>query len=186
MKKVLMTLFCLVLILALLAACAPKEASTEESSTVTEETTAMNSEEITDDVTSVEPSEMPSEVTSQEPDAKEWTIKIGDIDLTSSTIGESTETVKQTLKTISEDGTTSEHECKGYILANLLATVGVTEFVTLGVITIDGVESSLAIESAMLDTTMIVIEQDGEMLDTPVLAIDGATWVGNVAELKVG
>ena len=40
----------------------------------------------------------------------------------------------------------------------------------------------------MLDTTMIVIEQDGETYVTPMLAVDGegaTAWVKDVIELTV-
>lgn len=122
------------------------------------------------------------------PEATEWSVKIGDFDVISSQVGNSVEAVTQTLQKVSKDGSSSEQECTGYKVSELLTLAGVDEFTMLTVVAADGYEYEMDAETALLNTTMLVFEQDGEAYDVPGFAVDGAgsaAWVKNVVELRV-
>jgi hypothetical protein len=73
-------------------------------------------------------------------------------------------------------------------MPEILEKAGVTDFEKLTVVAADGYEYELAADVALLDTTMLVIEQDGEAYDIPRFAVEGgdsAAWVKDVAEIRV-
>ncbi len=118
----------------------------------------------------------------------EWSVKIGDFDVISSMVGNSVDTVTQTLEKVSKDGSMKDQECKGYKVSELLTLAGVDECTTVTVVAADGYEYEMTSDEAMLDTTMLVIEQDGEAYDVPRFAVDGAgsaAWVKDVVELRI-
>jgi iron uptake system EfeUOB component EfeO/EfeM len=194
MKKVIMMILCLMFIAAF-TACAQKDASTEttatgEASAETEEVSATTEETDTEEPseTTTEETEGQTEAESEDQTVIEWAIKIGEFDVVSSMIGDSVETVTQTLQKAEEDGTVIETECTGYTVTSLLGLAGVEAFETVTVVAADGYTYDLTSEVGMLDTTMIVIEQDGEVYTSPILAVDGEgenAWVKDIVELIV-
>ncbi len=113
-----------------------------------------------------------------------WSVKVGDFDVTASN---TLETVTQTLHKTSKDGSLEEQECTGYKIADILEAAGVTDFEKLTVVAADGFEYELAADVALLDTTMLVIEQDGEVYEIPRFAVEGEgskAWVKDVVEIK--
>lgn len=119
--------------------------------------------------------------------AKDWTVKIGDYSLTKATAAGLT-SVTKTLKKVSSDGSLKDQQCTGYTIASILTLAGVKTYTTITVVAADGFTYDLTKDFAKLDTTLLVMEQNGEKYTIPRLAVDGQgskAWVKDVVELKI-
>lgn len=117
-----------------------------------------------------------------------WTIKLGSFDLTSSVVGNALKPVTKTLKKVSKDGSQKDQACTGYTIASLLKIAGVDKFTTMTVVSADGSEYKLDSATAMLDTTLLLIEQNGEAYAIPRFAVDGKgseAWLKDIASMKI-
>ncbi len=118
---------------------------------------------------------------------KDWTIKIGDYSLTKAKAAGLT-SVTKTLKKVSKDGSMKDQKCTGYTIASVLTLAGVKEYTKITVTASDGFTYELTKDLAKLDSTLLVMEQDGEVYSIPRLAVDGKgsdAWVKDVVELKI-
>ena len=118
---------------------------------------------------------------------KDWTIKIGDFSLTKASAAGLT-SVTKTLKKVSKDGSIKDQKCTGYTMASILSLAGVKEYSKITLIAADGVTYDLTKDLAKLDTTLLVLEQDGEAYQIPRLAVDGKgseAWLKDVVEMKI-
>lgn len=135
----------------------------------------------------VAPTEAPK-ATATAAAAAPWTIKIGSTSIVSTEIAKSLQTVTLTLKKVSKDGSLKDQKCTGYTIASVLAFAKVTSYTKLTFVAKDGVKYDLTKELAALGTTLLVLEQDGEVNLLPRLAVDGKgsdAWLKDVVEIIV-
>jgi len=165
MKKALVLLLALTMVLAL-AGCGQSGPSTTATATPLASASA------------------PGATASAQPTS--WAVKIGDYSLLSTNIG--TETVTKTLKKVNKDGSMKDQKCTGYPMSEILELADVKDFKTITLVAKDGVTYDLSKADALKETTLFVIEQDGETFALPRLAVDGGAsnaWLKDVVEMKI-
>lgn len=184
MKKLLV----IVLAIAMLAAFAGCEKENTPAATAAPVAPAATAAATTAPAATTAATPAPAAAATPAPAAAEWAVKIGDFELTAAKAAE-LETITQTLKKVSKDGSMKDQSCTGYTIASVLELAGVTEFAKITAVAADGFEYELTKEAAALGTTILVIEQDGEKYTQPRLAVDGEgskAWLKDVVEFKIG
>ena len=124
----------------------------------------------------------------QAPDA-DFSIQINQVSFTSSDLSH-LEYHEETLTRFGRDGE-EQVTCSGYRLADILSLADLNAGSQVTFMAADGFSAEVSYEQAVLETTLIVLEENGEVLDDdnlPMLAVDGEggnVWVRGVAEIIV-
>ncbi len=127
-----------------------------------------------------------SETSSEAASNASWTLSVNNTQVTAADAA-GFEVVTQTLKKTNKEGGAEDQECTGFTLKTLLDAAGVTDFSKVTVAASDGYEYELTADAALLPTTMLFLEQDGETFELPRLAVDGEgskAWVKDVVSVN--
>lgn len=109
----------------------------------------------------------------------DYSFKVNGAEVTNATL-EGLSIYKITVNVTNSKGATSESTYTGYKLADVLKAAGVESYTTVKAVANDGYETSLTVESANSDYTLLAIEKDKE------LGEDGTVWVAPCEETSSG
>lgn len=165
MKKTILTVGLILLLMLALVACTAQPASPAEDPAVDPV-----AEEVIDETETADAA---------------WTLTVNDVEIKAEDAA--LEMVTQTLQKQDKEGNLKDQECTGFALKSLLDYAEITDFATVTVTAADGYAYELTSDVALLPTTMIVLEQDGEAYELPRLAVEGEgskAWVKDVASIS--
>lgn len=104
-----------------------------------------------------------------------FSFKVNGIDVTNDTLADLS-IYKVSVVTENNSGTLSEATYTGYVLSDVLAACGVTDYTTVKAVANDGYTNELTAEQAASEYTIVAIEKDKEVGE------DGTVWVAPCME----
>lgn len=109
----------------------------------------------------------------------DFSFKVNGNDVTNADL-EGLSIFKVTAQATNSKGVTSEATYTGYVLADVLAAAGVTDYSKVFAVANDGYENELTLEQAQSEYTIVAIEKDKETGE------DGTIWVAPCEETSSG